>query len=75
MTAGERERIARALMGGLFGMLFALAVTGVLLAFLALVRDDLTGLIATIVVAAVGFAVGFSWDWRRARPGAGADAG
>ena len=41
-----------------------------LLAFLALKRDDLTGLVATIVVAVAGFAVGFWWDWRR-----GADPG
>ena len=68
MTADRRQRISRALMGGLFGMLFALAVTGVLLAFLALKREDLTGLIATIMVALVGFAVGFWWEWRRATP-------
>ena len=69
MTADERRRLSRALMGGLFGLLLALALTGVLLAFLALKRDDLTGLIATIVVAVAGFAVGFWWDWRRGVPG------
>ena len=65
MTAADRQRLSRSLLGGLFGLLFALAVTGVLLAFLALKRDDLTGLVATTVVAVAGFAVGFWWDWRR----------
>jgi len=72
MTAAGRQRLSRSLLGGLFGLLFALAVTGVLLAFLALKRDDLTGLVATIVVAVAGFAVGFWCDWRRGVPGGGA---
>ena len=71
MTAADRQRLSRSLLGGLFGLLFALALTGVLLAFLALKRDDLTGLGATIVVAVAGFAVGFWWDWRRGVPGGG----
>lgn len=65
MTTADRQRLSRSLLGGLFGLLFALALTGVLLAFLALKRDDLTGLVATIVVAVAGFAAGFWWDWRR----------
>lgn len=69
MTADERRRVSRSLLRGLFGLLLAPALTGVLLAFLALKRDDLTGLIATIVVAVAGFAVGFWWDWRRGVPG------
>ena len=69
MTAADRQRLSRSLLGGVFGMLLALALTSVLLAFLALRRDDLTGLVAVIVVAAAGFAVGFWWDWRRGVPG------
>ena len=69
MTAVDRQRLSRSLLGGVFGMLLALALTSVLLAFLALRRDDLTGLVAVIVVAAAGFAVGFWWDWRRGVPG------
>lgn len=66
MTVMRSSRMRRSLLGGLFGMLLGLALTGVLLAFLALWRTDLTGLIATILVAVVGFALGFWWDWRRA---------
>lgn len=65
MSPGN-ARIARSLLGGLFGMLFALALVGILIGFLALQRTDYTGLVALLLVAVVGFAVGFWWDWRRA---------
>ena len=57
-----RARVIRALVSGVFGMLYALFLTGILLAFLALLRDDSSGLVATIVVAVLGFTIGVWWD-------------
>ncbi len=64
--SGVNSRLARSLLGGLFGMLFALALTGILIGFLALQRTDYTGMAALVIVAVAGFAGGFWWDWRRA---------
>ncbi len=63
----------RALVSGIFGMLLGLALLGILIGFLALLRDDLTGMIALIVVAIAGFTIGFWWDWRRRGRSEGAD--
>lgn len=65
MTADQQARTRRALVSGIFGMLLGLALLGILIGFLALLRDDLTGIVALIVVAIGGFAIGFWWDWRR----------
>jgi len=58
-------RVARSLLGGLFGMLFALALTGILIGFLALRYSGATGIVALSIVSVAGFAAGFWWDWRR----------
>jgi uncharacterized membrane protein len=73
MTAGQRSRLVRALVSGVFGMLLALALLGILIGFLALKRDDLTGIVSLIVVAVARFGVGFERDWRRS--GRAADGG
>lgn len=65
MSEGN-ARIGRSLRGGLFGMLFAVALSGIFIGFLALQRTDYTGVVALVIVAVVGFAAGFWWDWRRA---------
>jgi len=74
MTAGQRTRLVRALGSGVFGMLLALALLGILIGFLALKRDDLTGIVSLVVVAVAGFGVGFLWDWRRSGPPADGSA-
>ena len=74
MGSEENERLRRALVTGLFMMLLGVALLGILIAFLALRRDDSTGLVALLVVALAGFVVGFAWDWRRADPSAAHDA-
>ncbi len=64
MSAGG-ERIVRSLMRGVFGMLFAVALTAILIAFLALRNADYSWLISLVIVALLGFALGFWRDWRR----------
>ena len=64
----KRSRLRRALLDGLFGAVFALAVVGVLLAFIALYFSGQAGLIACIVTALVGFAAGATWSWRARSP-------
>lgn len=63
----RRERVGPSLLRGLFGGLFAVAIVGVLLAFVALRESGGAGLVAIAVTFAVGFAVGFAYEWRRER--------
>lgn len=57
-------RYPRVLLDGFFGALFALAVTGVLLAFIALYFSGIAGLVACVVTAFVGFGAGMFWSLR-----------
>lgn len=54
-----------ALVGGAFGALVALAFSGVLIGFLALNNSGTTGAVVAVVIAVVGFTVGFGVEHRR----------
>ena len=56
------SRAQRAIRSGIFGMLYALLIFGILLSFLALARDDNAGLFALIVTAVAGFLAGVWWE-------------
>ncbi len=64
-----RAAVLRAAATGLFGGLFTIAISGVLLAFLALYESGVVGLIAVAVAFVIGFAIGFAYEWRRAAAG------